>query len=295
MKTPTLNPGDMIGVFAPSSYVEREDIEASKAVMEELGYQVFVHPQTYARHHQSAGTHEEKAKALYELWDNKEIKAMWAAGGGNRALHLIDHLDFTKFKEPKILIGFSDVTALLNAFNARLGITTYHGPVFKNLYRYRQMEHLRTLLSGKDTPYPFENCTILQEGAAEGQLVGGNLSVFLPLVSTPDCPDLNGAILFLEDCDDHISRFDRMLLHLKRQGVLGKINGLIIGEFLNLQDSARPYGFTLEQIIREHTQNLDIPVVMNTPFGHGETLYTLPIGTKSRLEASRTAKLSLFR
>lgn len=279
MKPPTLLPGDTIGVMAPSSYVEREDIEKSTALMEERGYKVFVHPQTYEREHQFAGNILQKTLALQGLWQREDIKAIWCAGGGNRALQLIDSINFEKMKEkPKILIGFSDITAILNAIYTHTNITTFHGPVFKNLHKHGQIDHTLVLLGGETPDYPMENARIVRKGAAEGPLVGGNLSIFQYLPNTLPEGFCDGAILFLEDCGEELNHYDRMFLHLKRSGVFDKISGLICGEFTDTKDTGRPFGLTIDDIIAEHTDGFDFPVITNAPFGHGETLYTLPVG-----------------
>ena len=273
-----------IGVCAPSSIVDRSDIEASQAFLEARGYSVFVHPQTYAVHNQSAGTHPEKIQALHDLYSDPEIEVIWAAGGGNRALHILDNLDFDLIKaNPKSMIGFSDVTALLNGITTRTGIINYHGPVFKQLHRHKNTDQALGVLEGSAQP-SLDGANILNAGKAEGRLFGGNISLFQYIV--PDTA-FDGAILFLEDCNEELSRIDRMLLHLRRSGVFERASGILFGDFVDLQDSARPFGFTLEDILREHTDGLDIPILMNAPFGHGERLCTLPIGENFVLDTSQ--------
>jgi muramoyltetrapeptide carboxypeptidase len=285
MRPPPLLPGDTIGVMAPSSYVEKDDIESGKALLEERGYKVFIHPQTYGRYNQSAGTHAQKLDALHALYADKTIKAIWTAGGGNRALYLLEHLDYALIKtNPKYLVGFSDVTALLNAVTAHTGQVTIHGSVFKNIARNSEIDEILLLLSGKNYVLDLKSTQIIQEGVAKGPLVGGNLSLFVNLCGTKDCPALDGAILFLEDCGDEISRFDRMLCQLRRLGVFEKISGLLLGDFFDLRDGARPFGFSLEDIIREILSDSGIPTIMNAPFGHGKTLSPLPIGAPATLD-----------
>lgn len=288
MKPPALNPGDTIGVMAPSSYVEDIDIKKSKALLEKKGYNVFIHPQTWEREHQSAGSHLQKTLALQGLWQREDIKAIWAAGGGNRSLHLLNSINFEAMKRsPKIFIGFSDVTTLLNGIYAHTGITTYHGPVFKHLHKNKQIEHLLGLLSGEQTDYPLDNAVTIQEGKASGPLIGGNLSLFQYLPSTLPGKFWQDGLLFLEDCNEELSKIDRMILHLKRLGVLSEIKGLIFGEFTGLKETGRPFGYTLDDIIREHTADLDIPVIMNAPFGHGKAFYTFPIGENAALNTEK--------
>ncbi|GJL84552.1 MAG: peptidase S66 [Micavibrio sp.] len=290
MKPPALKPGDTIGVMAPSSIVEKEDVEKSTAFLKDKGYKVFVHPQTFERENQSAGTHLQKTLALQGLWQRSDIQAIWAAGGGNRSLHIIDSINYDALKEkPKTLIGFSDATSILNAVYAHTGLTTFHGPVFKNLHKHKEFDHLNDLLTGKTPDYPMDKATTINEGEAQGPLVGGNLSIFQYLPQTLPDDFTDGSILFLEDCHEELSRSDKMFLHLRCLGVFEKISGLVIGEFRKMQDSGTPFGFTLEDIVREHTQDLNIPVIMNAPFGHGKTLYTFPIGTKAALKAQNNS------
>ncbi|MCC7304620.1 MAG: LD-carboxypeptidase, partial [Alphaproteobacteria bacterium] len=278
MKPPALKPGDTIGVMAPSSYVERKDIEKAKELMEAKGFKVFIHPQTYERLNQSAGSDLQKTLAFQGLWQRKDINAIWAAGGGNRALHFLDSINFKALqKKPKIFIGFSDVTALVNGIYAHTGIATFHGPVFKNLPNYGEMDHLLELLAGEKSTYPLKGAKTIRKGKAQGKLVGGNLSLFQYLPNTLPGKFWKNAILFLEDCGDELSRFDRMLLHLRRTKVLREISGLVLGEFLDVQDTGRPYGFSLIDILKEHTEGLDIPVIIDAPFGHGGQLYTFPV------------------
>lgn len=283
-----LKPGDTIGVFAPSSWVEKDDIEKSRAVLEKKGYKVFVHPQTYERFNQSAGNHLQKTLAFQGLWQRDDIKAIWAAGGGNRAMYLLDTINFDKIKNtPKILIGFSDVTSLLNAVYIKAGIVTFHGQVFKNVHKWNELDHLLNLLSGKkDVTVPFNNALIVRPGRAKGHLMGGNLSIFQYLPGTLPDKAFKDAIIFLEDCNEELSRIDRMLVHLKRTGILENAAALVLGEFTNILESQRPFGFKFEEIISELTEGLDIPVVMNMPFGHSKTFYSLPVGAPAKLDTA---------
>jgi muramoyltetrapeptide carboxypeptidase len=284
MKPPALKPGDTIGVMAPSSYVEKDDIEKSKALLEQRGYKVFVHPQTYERHNQSAGNELQKTLALQGLWQRADINAIWAAGGGNRALNFLDSINFNALKKkPKIFIGFSDVTALLNGIYAHTGLTTFHGPVFKLVHKHAELDHLLGLLAGQKVLYPLQSAEILKPGKAQGKLIGGNLSLFQYLPQTLPGKFWKNAILFLEDAGDELSRFDRMLLHLKRIGVFKDINGLLLGDFTLAKETGRPFGFTLSDLIHEYTDELNIPIILNAPFGHGKTLFTFPLGTKASL------------
>ncbi len=287
---PPLQSGNTIGVMAPSSYVERDNIEASKTVLESLGYEVFIHPQTYARHHQSAGTTHDKLSAFHDLWARPDIHAVWMAGGGNRALYMLPHLDYDLIRaHPKPLIGFSDGTALLNAVTARAGLVTTHANLFKNLHKSAVLTETLSLLSGAPVSMPLEQATVIQNGTVSGPLAGGCLSLFHLLCGTPYAPPLEGAILFLEDSGDHISRYDRMLADMALHGVFQKISGLILGEFHDMQDSARPFGYSLTDCILEGIAGRNIPVLSNAPFGHGPHRFPLSVGGQATLDT--TARL----
>lgn len=286
---PALREGDTIGVFAPSSFVEREDIEKSKTLLEQKGFKVFIHPQTYEREHQSAGTHLQKSLAFQGLWQRDDIKAIWAAGGGNRALHLLDVINFERLKsKPKLLIGFSDVTALLNTVYLKTGITTLHAQVFKNLHKYNMLDHLLGMLRGEKTALPMTEAKILRHGSAEGPLIGGNLSVFQYLNTPPSTP----SILFLEDCNEELSKIDRMFLHLRRTHILTNCSALLVGQFSDIPETGRPFGYTLEDIIKEHTDGLNIPIITHLPFGHTTPFYPLPVGGHGHID-TKTMKISL--
>lgn len=283
---PALQPGDTIGVMSTSCWVDESDILKAKEFVESRGYEVFVHPQATKRLHQSAGSADDKVKAFHDLFKNTDVKAIMSARGGNRAITMLDQIDFDLVKNnPKALIGYSDLTILLNSVYARTGMVSFHGPVFRELPERKDAGQMLDILAGKVQTIDLPGAQIVRAGVAEGRLLGGNLSLFQTLLGTPYLPDMKGAILFLEDIGDHLSRYDRMLGHLRAAGILKQISGLILGQFTDIQDDEeRAFGFTLEDVVREHTAGLDIPVLMNAPFGHGDDLPTFPVGCPVRLE-----------
>lgn len=284
---PFLKLGDTIGVMSPSSYVEKEDIDAGVAVLEQRGFKVYVHPQTFERHNQSAGTNDQKIAALHALAADDTIKAVVFAGGGNRALHLLDKIDFNLIAaHPKIYMGFSDCTVLLNAIYARTGIVTFHGPIIKRLAKNPELDFNLRFLIGEEKSIPLNGARILKRGATTGTLIGGNFSAFRRLIGTTEMPDATGAILFLEDVGEELSRIDADLCFYKRSGIFDKIHGLIFGQFSDMKDTGRPFGFTFEEIIAEHTANLNIPVLIDAPFGHAKGLPVFPIGANAKLDGT---------
>lgn len=291
MKAKALKKGDLIGVFAPSSWVDKAKVETARKYLEARGFKVYIHPQTFARLNQSAGTDDEKLAAFTELLKNKDVKAIFAAGGGNFSTHLLDRINYRVVKDnPKIIMGFSDVTALLNAVHAKTGLITFHGPVLTWLPKQtRPMADFNMqVLAGKTPSYPMKEARVLRGGTAQGPMIGGNLSLIHLLPGTKTAPDFKGAILFIEDINEEYNHVDRMMVHLKRMGVLDKISGIICGGFTDLKDSGKPFGFTLDEIILKHIGDRDIPIVMDAPFGHDKLLYTMPVGGEARLTAGRT-------
>ena len=289
-----LRKGDTIGIMAPSSRVDRKKLAAGIAALEKAGFQVYVHPQTWKRHGQSAGTAKQKAKALHDLFANPKIKAIFCARGGNRAGAILPLLDFRLIKKnSKIIIGYSDITALLNAIYKETGLVTFHGPMAQTRLPHRQMKQCLALLSGEKTDIPMTRAKILRPGKADGRLVGGNLSLICSLMGTRWQPDFKGNILFLEDCDDELSRYDRMLRQLANAGAFEQAAGVIFGSFTGNKDSGTlPFGFTLEDVFRDTLADSKIPAVMNAPFGHGKDLCTLPVGGRVRLTAG-SGKITL--
>lgn len=252
--------------MSPSSYIEKNDLDKAAAFIETLGYKVFIHPQSLSKHNQSAGNNTEKVTAFHELIKNPEIKAIIFSSGGNRALHWADNIDYSLVKtNPKIIMGFSDITSILNLINQNTGIRTFHGPTMRWFAKHEN--------NVKDIQQCFELLSNIPNNI-ETQMLGGNASIFQYLIN-----DLSfeGKTLFLEDWNIETSHLDLIFCHLKRSGVFDKISKLILGQFDNLQDSGRPYGFTLEDIIAEHVPS-KLPLITGAPFGHGDRLITIPIG-----------------
>ena len=283
---PKLLPGDTIGIMAPSSRANKGNIEKLEALLVKRGYKVFIHPQTFLTHHQSAGTGMEKAAAFHDLLRRKDIKAIFFSNGGNRACTMLEHLNFDRIAaNPKIIMGYSDITALLNAIHTKTGLVTYHGPMARSFLSLpkKQIDQCFDLLEGKAKTLDMPKAKILKSGTAKGHLIGGNLSVLCSLLGTPYQPDFKNAILFLEDIAEETSHIDRYLWQLRNAGALHQIKALILGSFTDLKDTGKTkYGFSLKDCIEAVTDQ-KIPILMNAPFGHGKDLYTLPVGATAKL------------
>lgn len=263
--------------MAPSSVVDMDKVaQAADFVKAHYGIKVFIHSQTFLRHGSSAGTSAQKAEALRDLMEDDAVGAIWAARAGNRAVHALPFLPQSVRAKP--LIGYSDTTAWLSAFGGGI-----HGPLFQDIPSARpcDADAVFDLLDGKS--FTMEG-QVLCPGRAEGRLVGGNLAVLCALIGTPYAPDFNKALLCLEDWKEESSRIDRFLAHLSNAGVLRTISGLVLGDFLMQDTGKMPYGFTLQDMVLEHTQGLSLPIAWHMPFGHGGANAPLPLGAWAVLE-----------
>ncbi len=286
-----LKPGDTIGVIAPSSYYDTNKLEKSFAMLKERGFNILCHPQIKEKHHQFAGSRQQKVNALHNTFSNPDINAIFCTCGGNGATDLLDKLDYELIKNnPKIFIGFSDITILLNAISAKTGLTTFHGPTLSRMPHIDDIWVTQMLNTLTGTQNKID--TNIVSEPTNGILWGGNLSVMQALIGTPYAPTMDNALLLLEDVNDHLSRYDRMISHMKQAGWLTKINGVILGEFLKSQDNAqRPFGMSIEEIVEYHAPNkLNSS---NLPIGHGNSLCTLPIGAPIDLKNNQISFKSL--
>lgn len=279
--------GGTIAIIAPSSRGQ-PDLDGV-SMLEKRGFKVKVHAQNFLTDNQSAGSTAQRAMALSEVFSDPGIHAVMAARGGNRSMHTLPLMDLNFVKNnPKPFIGFSDSTALANAIYARTGVTAFHGPTLSRITKSQphELDQMIAALQGRPCALAWDDAMTLNGGTVTGPMVGGNLSMMASLCGTPYMPDTHGAILFLEDIGDQLSRYDRMLAQLRLAGVFDNIGGLIFGRMIAQGDSSvTPFGFTTEDIIAEHTKDLNVPVVINAPFGHSGPLCTLPVGGKATLDA----------
>src|SRR5581483_4684263 len=204
----------------------------------------------------------------------------------------VDDLDYDLIRRnPKRFVGYSDITALLLSIARRAGLETYHGPMLVDLAGNLDdagRDHLLATLTDRPAPAAaaalLAGTRVLRSGRAEGRLIGGNLSLLVNMIGTASDVDPAGAILFLEDVDEHLYQIDRMLVHLKRAGRLDGIAALVIGEMTKLKDNAVPFGATVDQMALRLVGDAAIPIVADFPCGHGRRQMTLPIGARARLD-----------
>lgn len=284
---PPLQPGDTIGIAAPAGCVtDLAALDQGVDILREMGFTVTIPREVLVRDGYLAGNDHTRAEAFMKLWQDPEVKAVMAVRGGYGCLRLAGLLDPAAIrKNPKLFIGFSDITVLLSLFTARAGITAIHGPVAATLRDCDQesVTQLYRLLSGQpDGALRPAGLEILRPGKAAGRITGGNLATLTHLVGTPFEPDYEQALLLLEDCNEPAFRIDRMLTHLSASGRLAGIAGVILGDFNGGQDVDALA--TAKKRILELTR--EIPVWAGFPIGHGRHNVPLPMGLPAEMDGA---------
>lgn len=267
-----LKKGDKVCFVAPARKVSSGELLPATQLLERWGLVVIKTPNLFLCDNQFAGEDHLRAKQVQWALDHEDVKAVFCVRGGYGTSRIIDQLNFDLFRSfPKWLVGFSDITVLLNRLY-NLGISSVHGPVailFNQQGNDRAICNLRSLLFTGVVPVFEPKLNILnQVGIVKGPLVGGNLSVLVDQLGTDAFPKLEGAILFLEDLDEYLYHIDRMMVHLRRIGALSKLGGLVIGYMSTMHDNAIPFGKSAYEIIKDAVKELSIPIAFNFPIGH---------------------------
>ena len=268
---PFLKAGDKVVIVSPSSKIDKSFITGAKKRLESWGLKVTVGKHAGNSSGTYAGTLKNRLKDLQDVMDDKEAKVILCSRGGYGAIHLVDQLDFAKFSQhPKWLIGFSDITALHNLFQAN-GFASVHAPMARHLAVEPEDDactlHLKKLLFGELPVYTTKKHTHNQPGTATGTLRGGNLAVAYGLRGTPYDIPAPGTILFIEDVNERPHAVERMIYNLKLGGVLENLSGLIIGQFTEY-DEDRSLGKDLYGALHDLVKEYPYPVCFNFPVGH---------------------------
>jgi muramoyltetrapeptide carboxypeptidase len=290
VKPGALRPGDTIGVVAPAAAVERAYLERGVATLTAMGYRVKVSRHALDRAGILAGTDATRAGELAAFFADPEVKAIFAARGGYGCGRLLPLLDFAALAStPKIFLGYSDETYLLNALVEQAGMVAFHGPmVAMDLARGLNpaaRDHLSRLLAGEVMAGGLEARTTLRPGSAEGILIGGCLSVVVAMIGTPWEPTFDGRILFLEDTGEKAYRVDRMLTQLRQAGALGRVAGIVFGAIHPADGGAREHEL-IAHFLADEVADLDCPVLGGIEAGHGTEHFTLPLGLNVRLDGA---------
>jgi len=295
IKPKRLNIGDTIGIISPASPIFKETLKKGINYLKNLGYNVKLGKHVYGERGYLSGTDEERASDLHELFSDNSVKAVFCSRGGYGSIRILKYIDFELIKKnPKIFVGFSDVTALEIAILAKNGLVTFYGPTvaedLDNEIDYSGFDVLLKIISSETNSHKLDISVhnVVRGGKSTGILTGGCLSVFSSLLGTGYFPDSKDAIIFLEDTNEEPYRIDRYLTQLKLCGIFNKACGLIFGKFTRCESKEKDYkGPDVDEIINDTASNLDIPVIKNISFGHIRGKITIPEGIKATINTDK--------
>ena len=279
--------GDTIGVVAPSYTPQEGWLLRGVKAMEEAGYKVILDPEIARFRRFQQREDERRAASLTAMWKNPDVKAVITATGGYGAVRLLPYLDPDVFRrDPKIFVGYSDITALHLWMMRRAQLRVFHGPTLDDLFPGGTDPTVLSLLSAVSTPRPetrlgYNTARSVRPGVAVGRITGGNLSLVQQTVGTPYEIDTRDAILFLEETRDPMSVVDERLLHLRAAGLLRHVRGIVFGQ-LSLDRSEED---EFEDFLLDLVSDLEVPILMDFPAGHEVPNLTLPLGTEVELVA----------
>jgi muramoyltetrapeptide carboxypeptidase len=283
---PRLIAGDTIGVIAPASPFEHEKFYRGLSVLESMGYSVKVAKDLFLRQGYLAGSDAHRAGMLHRFFSDRDVKAIICARGGYGSMRILKHLDYKRIgANPKILVGFSDISALLAAIQIKCGMVTFHGPVvttFGEIDQESKAAFTAALSTDRAVELVSENKITIKSGNAVGTVLAGNLTTLCHLIGTPFEPDFAGRILVLEDRGEAPYRIDRMLSQMKLAGCFKDIAGLALGTFEKCGDEESIY-----RIFEEIFADDDVPVLAGLGIGHRARNLTIPLGIDATLDADR--------
>lgn len=297
---PRLKAGDAVALVTTARFVSHEDVAAAIAVLQGWGLRVKVPNDLYAVREENGRAvsqfgNDDRARAamLQQALDDVDVKAIFCCRGGYGTVRMVDLVDWTAFvRQPKWIVGYSDVTVLHAHVARQFGIATLHAIMPINVppdaaagKPYPAIETCRQALFDGGPSYDLRvDC--LRAGTAEGIIVGGNLSILYSLMGSVSEVDTDGKILFIEDVDEYLYHIDRMMQCLRRAGKLRRLAGLLVGQFSDMHDNEVPFGMDVRQIVADAVMGYSYPVAMGCPFGHtGTNNLALPLGANARLEA----------
>lgn len=287
---PYLQKGDKVAIVSPSSKIDKSFLKGARKCLESWGLKVVMGKHAGSSSGKYAGTVRQRLNDLQEAMDNPAIKAILCSRGGYGAVHLLDKLDFTTFRQhPKWVLGFSDITALHNLIQIQ-GCASLHSPMARHLSVEPEDDpcklYLRNILQGDLPEYSCKRHKLNQLGVARGILRGGNMAVAYGLRSTPYDIPAEGTILFLEDVGERPHAIERMMYNLKLSGVLEKISGLIIGQFTEFEED-RSLGKELYAALADILKEYDYPICFDFPVGHVTNNLPLINGAEVELTVSK--------
>ncbi|WP_316737023.1 LD-carboxypeptidase [Pedobacter aquatilis] len=296
---PYLNPGDTIGITSPAGYITLEQIQPSVLQMQSWGFNIKIGNTIGKRDFTYGGTDEERLNDFQQMLDDPNLKAIMCARGGYGFVRIIDKLDFSTFrKNPKWIIGFSDITVLHCHLAKNYGIASIHSKMcnsFPDDWTKAEPIQIETILSikkaliGEQLNYSAPTNLNNRKGKTDGILVGGNLSIIETIAGSDSDLDTKNKILFIEDTGEYLYSIDRMLWNLKRSGKLKNLKGLIVGGFkIKPDDAGEEFGKTIYKIVLEKVKDYNYPIAFDFPVGHQRNNFALKCGSNHYLDVNET-------
>ena len=288
-----LKKGDTIGLIASSSYVEKEKVEEAIIAIKRMGFKVKAGESCYGHYGYFAAEDEIRVKDINKMFADRTVKGIFAIRGGYGSARLLDNINFDMIKKnPKIFIGYSDITALHIAINQRCNLVTFHGPMpatelCKGIDEYTKYYYEKSIFTNEPLGVVAtvkDDMKVIVDGVAEGKLIGGNLTLIAASIGTKYEIDTRGKILFIEDVDEKPYRLDRMLLQLHQSGKFRDCKGIVLGAFTDCEATDKKNSLTLEEVINEIIVPNNKPIISNIKCGHCLPTLTLPLGARARID-----------
>jgi muramoyltetrapeptide carboxypeptidase len=296
-KPASLKKGDKVVIISTARKISKEEVTPAIDLLSKWGLEVVLGENLFGEDNQFSGTKNQRTSDLQVALDNEKIKAVFCARGGYGTVKIIDELDFSNFiNNPKWIVGFSDVTVLHNHINQNFNMETLHAtmPINFSTNTKESLESLHQALFGEELSYEFDAHSLNRKGSAEGVITGGNLSIVYSLTGTTSQIDTAGKILFIEDLDEYLYHIDRMMMNLKRAGMLSNLAGLIVGGMSDMNDNAVPYGKSAKEIINDAVSTYNYPVCYGFPAGHINNNKSLVMGRKVVLKVEEKCSLKFL-
>lgn len=303
IKPPRLKSGDKLALIAPGSYISENELQDSIKNLKELGFEVTYSEKILLQSGYFAGTDEDRAKDLLEKFSDISIKGIVCARGGYGCARILPMLDYGVIRvNPKVLIGYSDITALLYGFYQKAGLISFHGPVGTSTFNDYSVDNFKKVLINPERETTFSNSksgddenvygvTTIVKGRGKGRLAGGNLSIMVSLVGTEFDVDYSNKIIFIEEVGEEPYRVDRMLTQLIQAGKFENAAGVMMGIFrkceVKEESALTSKSYTLMEVLQDRLGNLKIPVVYGMSFGHVKDKFTIPFGALAELDAEK--------
>jgi len=300
LKPPRLKPGDTVGLINPAGATfHHDDVAIAEETLTALGLRMKAGKHLLDRYGYLAGSDKARAADVNTMFSDPEVNAVFTLRGGWGCNRILDLLDYESIaKHPKIIMGYSDITSLLLALNAKTGLVTFHGPVVVSTWNKYSTDFVKQLLFDAET-FSMENpqetgdnltqvkdrVLTINSGKASGKLLGGNLTVLTAMVGSDYLPDFSDSILFLEEVGEDVYRVDRMLTQLKLAGILDQLSGFVFGKCSKCKPGESYGSLTLEEVLDDHIKPLGIPAWYGSMIGHIENKFTIPVGINAEIDA----------